>query len=305
MRHGMMGCLAALALGYGGVAAAHHSFAMFDQSKNLPLKGTVHDFQWTNPHAFIDVDVPNAPAARICGRWNSTAPITSSARAGSPSQMKPGDKVTVVINPLRDGSKGGLFVAVTLPTARSWAIRRARGGGPINVPQTQPTAGRARSALGFRGLGTTRFQGAGSVIGAARAARRHHRCPAAAPGLAATANACRTLPTATCRPWSRTIPRGRRWRAPCASPRTARTWAPRTACGRRPRPIRNSGCTSSIRSKGRRLHRPAEGKRFAGAGRAAPEGGQRPDHRSRDASSRAIPPFAKAGWLCGARTRSC
>ena len=60
MKQGMTGGLALLLLAYGSVAGAHHSFAMFDQSKNLPLKGTVHDFQWTNPHAFIDVDVPNA-----------------------------------------------------------------------------------------------------------------------------------------------------------------------------------------------------------------------------------------------------
>ncbi len=60
MKNGMRGGLAVLALAYGGIAAAHHSFAMFDQSKQLPLTGTVHDFQWTNPHAFIDVDVPNS-----------------------------------------------------------------------------------------------------------------------------------------------------------------------------------------------------------------------------------------------------
>ena len=60
MRYGITGSIALLMVAYVGVAAAHHSFAMFDQSKNLPLKGTVHDFQCNNTHAFIDVDVPNA-----------------------------------------------------------------------------------------------------------------------------------------------------------------------------------------------------------------------------------------------------
>ena len=40
-------------------ALAHHSFAMFDQRKVMTLEGTVHEFQWTNPHAFIELDVPN------------------------------------------------------------------------------------------------------------------------------------------------------------------------------------------------------------------------------------------------------
>ncbi|MGH8260006.1 MAG: DUF6152 family protein, partial [Steroidobacteraceae bacterium] len=60
MRIGLAGCVAAVAVAWGGAAFAHHSFAMFDQKKDLPLTGTVHDFQWTNPHAYIDLDVPNA-----------------------------------------------------------------------------------------------------------------------------------------------------------------------------------------------------------------------------------------------------
>ena len=53
-------------------------------------------------------------------------------------QMAPGDKVTVVINPLRDGSKGGLFVAVTLADGKIMGDPTRAGGGPINVPQTNP-----------------------------------------------------------------------------------------------------------------------------------------------------------------------
>ena len=52
------GCAGALASFVGGAVLAHHSFAMFDQTKQLPLKGTVLEFQWTNPHAFIQLDVP-------------------------------------------------------------------------------------------------------------------------------------------------------------------------------------------------------------------------------------------------------
>ena len=140
MRHGMTACLAALALGYGGAAAAHHSFAMFDQSKNLPLKGTVHDFQWTNPHAFIDIDVPNASGSLDLWKVELNSPNNLKRQGWKSAQMKPGDKIVVVINPLRDGSKGGLFVAVTLPDGKVLGDPTRAGGGPINVPQTTPPA---------------------------------------------------------------------------------------------------------------------------------------------------------------------
>ena len=138
MRHEIMGCLAALTLGYGGVAVAHHSFAMFDQSKNMPLKGIVHDFQWTNPHAFIDVDVPNGSGGSDLWKVELNSPNNLKRQGWKSTQMAPGDKVTVVINPLRDGSKGGLFVAVTLADGKVMGDPTRVGSGPINVPQTNP-----------------------------------------------------------------------------------------------------------------------------------------------------------------------
>jgi Family of unknown function (DUF6152) len=138
MRDGITGCLAALTLAYGGAAAAHHSFAMFDQSKSLPLTGTVHDFQWTNPHAFIDVDVPNTDGGVDLWKVELNSPNNLKRQGWKSAQMKPGDKVTVVIKPLRDGSKGGLFVSVTLPDGKVMGDQTQKGGGPINVPQVTP-----------------------------------------------------------------------------------------------------------------------------------------------------------------------
>lgn len=136
MRHLSKACLVAAALAYGSVSNAHHSFAMFDQSKNLPLNGTVHDFQWTNPHAFIDVDVPNGTGSTDLWKVELNSPNNLKRQGWKSTQMKPGDKVLVVINPLRDGSKGGLFVAVTLPDGKIMGDPTRAGGGPINVPQT-------------------------------------------------------------------------------------------------------------------------------------------------------------------------
>ena len=146
MRHTILGGLAVLAATYGGLAVAHHSFAMFDQSRQLPLTGTVHDFQWTNPHAFIDVDVPNTTGGLDLWKVELNSPNNLKRQGWKSSQMKPGDKVTVVINPLRDGTKGGLFVAVTLPDGKVMGDPTRAGGGPINVPQTNPPPADAPAA---------------------------------------------------------------------------------------------------------------------------------------------------------------
>ena len=120
--------VAATVLAAGTSALAHHSFAMFDQSRQVRLVGTVKDFQWTNPHAWIEVEDAqgktwgielNSPNNLIRQGWKRTA-------------MKPGDKVTVLINPLKDGTKGGLFNAVTLPDGSVLGDPKPPGA-PINV----------------------------------------------------------------------------------------------------------------------------------------------------------------------------
>jgi hypothetical protein len=91
---------------------AHHSATMFDNESSVTLAGTVKEFQWTNPHCWIQVLVPD-----------KSGPVEWSIEMGSPSQLfrggwKPktvqvGDKIVVVIHPMRDGTKGGLFVSAT------------------------------------------------------------------------------------------------------------------------------------------------------------------------------------------------
>jgi hypothetical protein len=107
---------AALALAAGFPAAAHHSFAMFDLKKEQSLTGTVKAFEWTNPHTWIHVDVPQADGTVGTYSVEGQSPNFWSRRGWSKNTVKPGDKVTVVIRPLKDGSKGGMFVRMTLPT---------------------------------------------------------------------------------------------------------------------------------------------------------------------------------------------
>jgi hypothetical protein len=101
-----------------GQAMAHHSFAMFDRQKEVVLKGTVRTFQWTNPHSFIELEVVDAQGAVQAYSIEMNSPNNLVRQGWKSSTLKPGDKVSVTMNPLRDGSKGGLFVSAQLPDGR-------------------------------------------------------------------------------------------------------------------------------------------------------------------------------------------
>ena len=99
----------------------------------MALKGTVAVFQWTNPHSWIELDVVGSPLA---GHWSIelNSPNNLVRQGWKRSSLKPGDTVTVTINPLRDGKKGGLFNTVILPDGKMLGSERPSNGPPINVP---------------------------------------------------------------------------------------------------------------------------------------------------------------------------
>jgi hypothetical protein len=108
--------LAAAALSATALPAlAHHSFAMFDNQKEVELNGTVKDFQWTNPHTWIQVVVPN-DAGTSTSEWSVEGgnPGDLARRGWKKTSLKPGDKVTVRIHPMKNGTNGGSLVGVTL-----------------------------------------------------------------------------------------------------------------------------------------------------------------------------------------------
>jgi hypothetical protein len=96
-----------------GAAFAHHSFAMFDKDKEVTLSGTVKEFQWTNPHAWLQLKVADDSGKLV--EWSiEMGSVNILSRQGwKKSSFKPGEKVTVVINPMRDGTSAGSLVRAT------------------------------------------------------------------------------------------------------------------------------------------------------------------------------------------------
>lgn len=103
-------------------AWAHHSFAMFDFTRVLTIKGTVKEFQWANPHVILWVD-PEAKDGAKPAPWFAelTSPGNLTRVGWDKRVFKGGDRVELVIHPLRDGKSGGAFKQVTLlDTGKVW-----------------------------------------------------------------------------------------------------------------------------------------------------------------------------------------
>jgi Family of unknown function (DUF6152) len=109
-------------------ALAHHSFAMFDAEKTTTIAGTVKEFQWTNPHAWIMLNVgEQAQPATWAIEMNGPGGL---ARQGwRPKTLTPGMPVTLTIHPLRDGTNGGQFMSITLPDGTKMGQGALQGPG--------------------------------------------------------------------------------------------------------------------------------------------------------------------------------
>ena len=95
-------------------AGAHHSAGMFDSERTVELTGTVREFQWTYPHIWIQVIVPGADNAAV--EWSIEGGVPNRLfRAGwRPTSFEPGDEVTILAHPMRDGGKAGAFIGAKL-----------------------------------------------------------------------------------------------------------------------------------------------------------------------------------------------
>jgi hypothetical protein len=113
VKRGFVLFVAITVLSMTGTAFAHHSFAVYDHSHTMSVKGTVTKWQWSNPHAYLDIDVNEAGAVKHYTLEGTS--INMLQRTGWRSNMiKAGDEVKVVFAPLLSGQPAGLLLEITL-----------------------------------------------------------------------------------------------------------------------------------------------------------------------------------------------
>ena len=94
-------------------ASAHHSGAMFDEQKEVTLNGTVKEFQYTNPHSWLLVDVPDANGQVTTWGFEAEGPSTLLRAGIRKSDFAPGTKITVVGHPMKDGRPAAAWLKAT------------------------------------------------------------------------------------------------------------------------------------------------------------------------------------------------
>ena len=104
-------------------AVAHHSDAMFAPDKEVVLSGTVKEFQYTNPHSWIQLVVPSANGAAAEWSIETGAPIVLLRAGIKPTALQPGEKITLRAHPLKDGGLGGSLIDVTKQDGTKLTLR--------------------------------------------------------------------------------------------------------------------------------------------------------------------------------------
>jgi hypothetical protein len=126
----------ALLLAVSGQAQAHHSGAMFDRTKTITLSGVIKDYNYTQPHSWIDIIVPGANgAAPVTWGVEGGAPPAMRNQGLTPSTVKAGDKAEIRVHPFRDGRPGGSLVDVAIGGK---PVMNQRGGGGREQIETVP-----------------------------------------------------------------------------------------------------------------------------------------------------------------------
>ena len=111
--------VALVVMGPGQGAYAHHSMSMFDQQREVTVVGMVRQFQWTNPHCYIQLVAKDASGKEVEWSMEMGAPMYLYARGWRPSTLKPGTEVKVTAYPLRNGHPGGVVLDVSTPDGKS------------------------------------------------------------------------------------------------------------------------------------------------------------------------------------------
>jgi hypothetical protein len=132
MRHSLLLALLAASLisAAAGPVTAHHSFSAFDMANQKNVTGTVRQVDWTNPHIWIWVDVANANGGSDTYGFEGMSPNFLARRGWTRTTLKAGDKITVSFRPMRDGSKGGMFIDGKMASGKVLTMGGAGEGEP-------------------------------------------------------------------------------------------------------------------------------------------------------------------------------
>jgi hypothetical protein len=123
------------ALAAGPPALAHHSGSMFDPTKTVTLEGTVKEFQYTNPHSWLQIVVIGADGKPTEWGFESEGPSTLLRAGIKAKSFTPGEKVTVTCHPMKDGRTAGSLMSVTKADG---TVLSPRGRPQVTTTDTAP-----------------------------------------------------------------------------------------------------------------------------------------------------------------------
>ncbi|MEO5926267.1 MAG: DUF6152 family protein [Bryobacteraceae bacterium] len=121
--------VAGLLTGVASLALAHHSYSAFDMVELVTVTGTVKKLDWTNPHTWIWLDVVNEKGVAETWGIEGMSPNYLARRGWSRTTLKPGEKISITLHPLKSGEKGGTWVDAKRPNGETLMM-----GGPITEP---------------------------------------------------------------------------------------------------------------------------------------------------------------------------
>lgn len=121
--------VAGLLAGAASLALAHHSYSAFDMVELVTITGTVKKLDWTNPHTWIWLDVVNEKGVTQTWGIEGMSPNYLARRGWSRTTLKPGEKISITLHPLKSGENGGTWVDAKRPNGETLMM-----GGPITEP---------------------------------------------------------------------------------------------------------------------------------------------------------------------------
>jgi Family of unknown function (DUF6152) len=120
----MLRAIVTILIGIGALMAtvspslAHHSAAMFDEKKSITVEGVVKEFQFTNPHSWLLVDVTDKNGKVTTWGFEAEGPSTLGRAGIRKSDLMPGTKLTITGHPMKDGRPAALWIDAVLASGK-------------------------------------------------------------------------------------------------------------------------------------------------------------------------------------------